>query len=136
MMPAQDLKQLATVTTTIALIGASDKPERASYHVMEFLLRSGHTVFPVNPGLHGQSILGQPVYVSLSECPAPIDMVDIFRNTEAAADVIDEAIALRHSLMIKTIWCQLGVVPVEAAKRAEAAGLRVVMDRCPAIEWR
>ncbi len=123
-------------TRTIALIGASNKPERASNHVMEFLLAKGYTVYPVNPALHGQQIHGQPVYVSLAECPRPIDMVDIFRNTEDAASVIDEAITLRNSLEIKTIWCQLGVTPHAAAKRAQAAGLTVVMDKCPAIEWR
>lgn len=123
-------------TRTIALIGASNKPERASNGVMKFLLSKGYTVYPVNPGLHGQEIHGQPVYVSLAECPEPVDMVDIFRNTEDAALVIDEAIALRHRLQIKTIWCQLDVTPHEAAKRAEAAGLTVVLDRCPAIEWR
>jgi predicted CoA-binding protein len=127
---------LQHTTRTIALIGASAKPERPSYGVMQFLLSKGYTVYPVNPGLHGQEILGQPVYVSLAECPPPVDMVDIFRNTDAAAEVIDEAIALRHSLDIKTLWCQLGVTPHEAAKRAEAAGLRVVMNKCPAIEWR
>jgi len=127
---------LAHTTRTIALIGASNKPDRPSYGVMRFLLARGYTVYPVNPGLHGQEIQGQPVYVSLAECPAPIDMVDIFRNTEAAADIIDEAITLRHSLGIKTIWCQLGVTPHEAAERARAAGLQVVLDKCPAIEWR
>lgn len=123
-------------TRTIALIGASHKPERASHGVMRFLLSKGYTVYPVNPGLHGQELLGQPVYASLAECPAPVDMVDIFRNTEDAAMVIDEAIALRHTLQIKTIWCQLGVMPMEAAERARAAGLQVVLDKCPAIEWR
>lgn len=123
-------------TRTIALIGASNKPERASNGVMKFLLSKGYTVYPVNPGLHGQEIHGQPVYVSLAECPEPVDMVDIFRNTADAALVIDEVIALRHRLQIKTIWCQLGVTPHEAAKRAQAAGLTVVMDKCPAIEWR
>ena len=131
-----DIQQLAHKTKTIALIGASNKPERPSYGVMQFLLSKGYTVYPVNPGLHGQEILGQPVYVSLAECPAPVDMVDIFRNTDDAALVIDEAIALRNSLHIKTLWCQLGVLPHEASARAKEAGLIVVMDRCPAIEWR
>ena len=131
-----DPNSLAAQTRTIALVGASNKPERPSYGVMRFLLAKGYTVYPVNPGLHGQEIQGQPVYVSLAECPAPVDMVDIFRNTQDAAAVIDEAIALRHTLQIKTIWCQLGVTPQEAAARAEAAGLTVIMDRCPAIEWR
>lgn len=123
-------------TRTIALIGASHKPERPSHGVMKFLLSKGYTVYPVNPGLHGQELLGQPVYASLSDCPAPVDMVDIFRNTDDAALVIDEAIALRHTLQIKTIWCQIGVTPLEAGERAKAAGLNFVMDRCPAIEWR
>lgn len=131
-----DFAKLAHEVRTIALIGASNKPERASNGVMKFLLSKGYTVYPVNPGLHGQQIHGQPVYVSLAECPAPIDMVDIFRNTDDAADVIDEAISLRHSLDIKIIWCQLGVTPFEAAKRAQAAGLTAILDRCPAIEWR
>jgi predicted CoA-binding protein len=123
-------------TKTIALIGASNKPERPSYHVMEFLLARGYRVMPVNPGLVGQVIHGQKVYGALADCPAPVDMVDIFRNTADAASVIDEAVALKDRLQIKTIWCQLGVTPHEAAVRAEAAGLAVVMDRCPAIEWR
>ena len=131
-----DSKQLNHTTRTIALIGASNKPERPSYGVMKFLLAKGYAVYPVNPGLHGQEIQGQPVYVSLAECPAPVDMVDIFRNTEDAAGVIDETILLRHSLDIKTIWCQIGVTPHEAASRAEEAGMQVVMDKCPAIEWR
>lgn len=130
-----EFKDIQHSTRTIALVGASDKPDRASYRVMWFLLGRGYSVYPVNPKLHGKEIQGQPVYVSLAECPGPIDMVDIFRNTDDAATVIDEAIALRHTLNIKTIWCQLGVMPVKAAKRAENAGLRVVMDRCPAIEW-
>ena len=123
-------------TRTIALIGASNKPERASFRVMKFLLDKGYTVYPVNPALHGQEIHGQPVFVSLAECPAPVDMVDIFRNTEDAVAVIDEAIMLRHSHDIQTIWCQLGVTPKEALDRAKDAGFTVVMDRCPAIEWR
>ncbi len=131
-----ELQEIRRTTKTIALIGASNKPDRPSYRVMWFLLSNGYTVYPVNPSLHGQKILEQDVYVSLAECPAPVDMVDIFRNPADAALVIDEAIALRHSLEIKTIWCQLGIIPKEAAQRACDAGLTVVMDRCPAIEWR
>lgn len=126
---------VAETTKTIALIGASNKPERPSYGVMGFLLRKGYTVYPVNPGLAGQQIHGQIVYASLGDCPAPVDMVDIFRNTEDAAKVIDEAIALKDRLQIKTIWCQLGVMPVEAGERAKVAGLALVMNHCPAIEW-
>lgn len=131
-----DVQDIAKRTKTIALIGASNKPERASYHLMEFLLAKGHGVHPVNPGLAGQALLGQTVYASLAEVPAPVDMVDIFRNTEDAAAVVDEAIALKDTLQIKTIWCQLGVTPREAGTRAEAAGLTFVMNRCPAIDWR
>ena len=127
---------IATTTRTIALIGASNKPERASFRVMQFLLARGYEVTPVNPGLAGQMIQGRTVVASLAECAAPIDMVDIFRNTADAATVIDEAIALKDRLQIKTIWCQLGVTPLDATARAEAAGLTIVLDRCPAIEWR
>lgn len=123
-------------TKTIALVGASHKPERPSYGVMRFLLSRGYTVIPVNPGLAGQELQGQRVYASLDDIRQPVDMVDIFRNTDDAAKVIDEAIALKDRLQINTIWCQLGVTPREAALRAEAAGLTVVMDRCPAIDWR
>lgn len=127
---------IAGRTQTIALVGASAKPDRPSHGVMRFLIERGFTVYPVNPALSGQEIHGQNVVASLADLQAPVDMVDIFRNTEAAAETIDEAIALKDALHIETIWCQLGVTPYEAAKRAEAAGLTVVMDRCPAIEWR
>lgn len=126
---------IAQNTRTIALVGASDKPDRASNRVMQFLLARGYVVHPVNPVLAGHHIHGQRVYAVLADVPAPVDMVDIFRNTDAAADVIDEAIALRETLSIQTIWCQPGVTPHDAAKRAEAAGMQVVMDKCPAIEW-
>lgn len=130
-----DTDAIARSTRTIALIGASNKPERASYGVMGFLLHRGYEVYPVNPGLAGQMIHGRKVYGSLAECPAPVDMVDIFRNTADAATVILEAVGLKEVLGIQTIWCQLGVVPHEAAEHARAAGLAVVLDKCPAIEW-
>ncbi|MEJ0009377.1 MAG: CoA-binding protein [Alphaproteobacteria bacterium] len=131
-----DFLQIARESRSIALVGASNKPERPSYGVMRFLLARGYAVHPVNPGLAGQELQGRKVYASLADVPAPVDMVDIFRNTQDAARVIDEAIALKDALGIRTVWCQLGVTPVEAGRRAEAAGLTVVMDRCPAIEWR
>lgn len=131
-----DPQAIRRSTKSIALVGASNKPDRASYRVMWFLLGQGYAVHPVNPGLAGQLVHGQEVYASLADCPAPIDMVDIFRNTDDAAKVIDEAVALKDRLQIKTVWCQLDITPHEAAARAEAAGLQVVMDRCPAIEWR
>lgn len=131
-----DPKSLAGSTRTIAMVGASNKPERPSYGVLRFLLSQGYRVIPVNPGLAGQEIRGCQVVASLADIAEPVDMVDIFRNTEDAAKVIDEAIALKDKLQLKTIWCQLGVMPAEAGKRAEAAGLNFVMNHCPAIEWR
>jgi predicted CoA-binding protein len=114
----------------IALVGASPKPERASYRVMGFLLDHGYDVIPVNPLKVGQQIHGKMVLGSLSEIEQPIDMVDIFRNSEAAAEVVDEAIIVGA----KSIWMQLGVINHDAAHKAQAAGLKVVMDRCPKIE--
>jgi len=131
-----NIHEILASTKTIALVGASNKPERDSHHVMEFLLSKGYRVIPVNPGLAGSTIHGQTVVASLADIHEPVDMVDIFRNTEDAAKTIDEALALKDVLQLKTLWCQLGVVPFEAAQRAENAGLTVVLDKCPAIEWR
>ncbi len=116
----------------IALVGASPKPERPSHQVMAFLLSRGYEVFPVNPGQAGKEILGQRVHASLADIPEPVDMVDIFRNSEAAGGVVDEALKLDP--LPRVIWMQLGVRNDEAARRAEAAGLKVVMNRCPKIE--
>jgi uncharacterized protein len=125
-----DIRALLQKTKTIALVGASPKAERDSNKVMGFLLSKGYHVIPVNPGLSGQSIHGQPVAASLTDIHEPIDLVDIFRNSDAAGDVVDEAIAVGA----EAVWMQLGVVNQDAARRAEAAGLKVVMDRCPKIE--
>jgi predicted CoA-binding protein len=127
-----DMRALLTGVRRIAMVGASAKPDRPSYGVMRFLLDHGWHVIPVNPGLAGQSILGQTVVASLSEIDPPVDMVDIFRNSEAAAGAVDEAIAHRA----RAVWLQLGVINPVAAARAESAGLEVVMDRCPKIEIR
>lgn len=117
-------------TKTIALVGASPKPNRPSYGVMEFLLAHGYHVIPVNPQTAGTEILDQTCVAALAEIKEPIDMVDVFRASDAVPGVVDEAIAVGA----KIVWTQLGVRHDEAAAKAEAAGLNVVMNRCPAIE--
>jgi predicted CoA-binding protein len=119
-------------TKTIAVVGASPNHARPSYGVMKFLLSKGFRVIPVNPGQAGKEILGQTVYANLADIPEPIDMVDVFRASEYLHEVIDEAIALEPRP--KAIWSQLSVRDDFAAKKAEAVGIKVVMDRCPAIE--
>jgi predicted CoA-binding protein len=118
-------------TRRIAMVGASDRPGRASFGVMRFLIERGYVVTPVNPVLAGQRIHGELVVATLAEA-APLDMVDVFRRSEAAGAVADEAVRLGA----KSVWMQLGVRDDAAAVRAEAAGLQVVMDACPVIEWR
>jgi len=125
-----EIQDLLNTARVIALVGASAKPQRASYRVMGKLIAHGYTVIPVNPLMTGQSIHGQTVVASLTDIDVPIDMVDIFRNSEAAGAVVDEAIAVGA----KSVWMQLGVINEPAAARAQAAGLQVVMDHCPAIE--
>jgi uncharacterized protein len=117
-----------------AVVGASNKPDRPSYHVMETLIERGYTVHPVNPGLAGQNILGRRVYATLADVPAPADVVDIFRNSDDALGVVRDAIALRDKLGVKVVWMQLGVINGQAVDEAAAAGLSAVMDRCPVIE--
>ena len=121
--------------STIAMVGASAGTNRPSYFAMKYLLGKGYRVIPVNPTLAGKEILGQRVYASLAEVPAPVDIVDIFRNSAAALEVVREAIRLKDALGIKVVWMQLGVRNDEAAAEAEAAGLQVVMNRCPKIEY-
>lgn len=130
---ADYIRDILQNVKTIALVGASSNEVRPSYFVMKYLIDKGYEVIPVNPGLAGQTLLGQTVYAALKDIPKPIDMVDIFRNSEAAGPITDEALALDPPP--KVIWMQLSVRNDEAAARAEAAGLRVVMDRCPKMEY-
>lgn len=125
-----DIKALLEGARTIALVGASDRPDRPSYRVMATLQTHGYRVIPVNPQITGEHVHGEFVFRDLSQLGDPIDIVDIFRRSDAAGDAVDEAIAIGA----KAVWMQLGVVNDAAAARAEAAGLQVVMDRCPAIE--
>jgi predicted CoA-binding protein len=118
---------------TIAMVGASANDVRPSFFVLKYLIAKGFTVYPVNPGQAGKDILGQRVYARLSDIPHPIDMVDIFRASDAVPAIVDEALTLDP--LPKVIWMQLGVRNDEAAARAEAAGLQVVMNRCPKIEY-
>jgi len=126
----KDIARVLSGTRTIALLGASDKAQRPSHGVMVFLLQHGYEVFPVNPGMAGQTLLGQKVYASLAEVPVAIDMVDVFRNAAYLPGIVDEAIKTGA----RTLWTQLDVVNDSAAAKAESAGMDVVMDRCPAIE--
>lgn len=127
------LRSILQSTKTVAVVGASANPQRPSYGVLQFLRRSGYTVFAVSPGLARDSIAGVETFESLAALPVPIDMVDVFRNSDAAADVVTAALALDP--LPKTIWMQLGVRNDAAAATARARGVQVVMDRCPAIEW-
>jgi predicted CoA-binding protein len=126
----EDIKALLEGTRTVALVGASDRPDRPSYGVMAFLQRHGYRVIPVNPQITGEHVHGEFVFRELAQLGDPIDIVDIFRRPHAAGEAVDQAIAIDA----KAVWMQLGVINDEAAARAEAAGLQVVMDRCPAIE--
>lgn len=132
--PDDYLRGILEETRTIALVGISVKEDRPSHSVMRYLQGMGYRVLPVNPGLAGQVVLGETVYASLADCPAPFQMVDIFRSSEAAGEVVDQALALPATTGIQTLWMQLSVRNDAAAHRAEAAGLKVVMNRCPKIE--
>ena len=127
------IRDILDTVKTIAIVGASANPTRPSHLVMKYLLAKGYRVIPVNPGLAGKELLGQPVHASLADIPGRIDMVDIFRNSAAAAAITEEA--LRLDPRPKAIWMQLGVRNDDAAARAEDAGVRVVMNRCPKIEY-
>ena len=125
------LRGILKSVRTIAMVGASANPARASFIVMKYLQRKGFRIIPVNPGLEGQMLLGEKIYAALSDIPDKIDMVEIFRNAEAAGPLTDDAIRIGA----KVVWMQLGVVNQAAAERAEQAGLKVIMNRCPKIEY-
>jgi predicted CoA-binding protein len=126
----EDIARLLTNARTIAVVGASDRPNRPSYGVMKFLQDWGYRVIPVNPQITGEHVLGEFVWRELAQIGVPFDIVDIFRRPEAAADAVEQAIFVKA----KAVWMQIGVINEEAAAKAEAAGLEVVMDRCPKIE--
>jgi predicted CoA-binding protein len=126
------IRDILTSVRTIALVGASDNPDRDSYDVMGFLMSRGYTVFPVNPTLAGKQVLGRDVYARVADVPGPVDMVDVFRRSEFAGEACDEAVAAGA----KVVWMQLDVINPDGKQRAESAGLKVVMDRCPKIETR
>jgi len=129
------LRAILQRVRVIAMVGASAHWNRPSYFVMKYLQGKGYRVIPVNPGLAGKEILGQRVYASLAEVPGPVDIVDIFRSSAAALEVAREAVRERKRLGIEVVWMQLGVRNEKAAAEAEAAGLKVVMNRCPKIEF-
>ena len=137
MIPYSDalLRRILADTRTIAMVGASANWVRPSNFAMKYLQEKGYRVVPVNPGSAGREINGETCYDSLNEVPDAFDMVDIFRRSEEAGAIVDEAIRLKDEKSIRTIWMQLGVADDAAAARAEAAGLTVVMDRCPKIEF-
>ena len=131
--PDDLIRDLLASVGTIAMVGASANELRPSYPVLKYLLSRGYRMIAVNPGLAGQEILGAPVYARLADVPEPIDMVDIFRNSEAAGAIVDEALALDP--LPKVIWMQLGVRNDVAAAKAETKGVMVIMNRCPKIEY-
>jgi predicted CoA-binding protein len=127
------IRGVLNTVKTIAVVGVSPKVVRPSYFVFKYLLERGYRMIPVNPGQAGGELLGQRIYATLADVPEAIDMVDIFRNADAALGVVQEALALNPKPAV--IWMQLGVRNDDAAKLAEAAGLTVVMNRCPKIEY-
>ena len=127
------IRGILTSVKSIAMVGASERENRPSYFAFKYLLERGYTMIPVNPGQAGETILGRRVYARLADVPEPIDMVDIFRNSRYAPAIVAEVLALKPRPQV--IWMQLGVRSDEAAALAEANGLKVVMNRCPKIEY-
>lgn len=126
------MREILLETRTIAVVGASDKPNRPVHGVTQFLQDKGYRCIPVSPRLAGSELLGETVYERLQDIPDPVDMVDMFVNSQAVGALTDDAI----SIGARSVWMQLGVIDEAAAERARAAGLKVVMDHCPAQEWR
>ena len=131
--PDSYIRGILNTVKSIAMVGISPKDNRPSYFAFKYLLERGYHMIPVNPGQVGKEILGQKVYGKLSEIPEPVDMVDIFRASQFVMPVVEEALALKPKPQV--IWMQLSVRNAEAAETAEAAGIKVVMDRCPKIEY-
>jgi predicted CoA-binding protein len=127
------IRGILNTVKTIAMVGASEKENRPSYFAFKYLLERGYNMIPVNPGQAGHEMLGRKIYAKLADIPEPIDMVDIFRASPHALPIVEEALALKPRPQV--IWMQLGVRNDEAAKLAEANGLKVVMNRCPKIEY-
>ena len=127
------IRAILNTVKTIAMVGVSNRDSRPSYFAFKYLLERGYRMIPVNPGLAGGELLGQKVYAKLADVPEPVDMVDIFRASQYATGIVKEALALMPRPQV--IWMQLGVRSDEAAKLAEEAGLKVVMNRCPKIEY-
>jgi predicted CoA-binding protein len=132
--PDSQIKSILREVKTIAMVGASGNDIRPSYFAMMYLLNKGYKIIPVNPGMVGKQILGQTVYASLKDAPAPVDMVDIFREASFAPGIARETVAEKDRLGVKVLWMQLGVISPEAEKIATDAGLTVIMNRCPKIE--
>ena len=128
------IKSILRSVKTIAMVGASGNDIRPSYFAMMYLLNKGYKIIPINPGMAGKEILGQTVYGSLKDVPAPVDMVDIFRESKYAPDIARDVVAEKDRLGVKVLWMQLGVISPEAEQIAKDAGLTVVMNRCPKIE--
>jgi hypothetical protein len=132
-MSDNDLRDILKSARTIAMVGLSANPVRPSYFVARYLTFRGYRVIGVNPGLAGQTLFGETVYSSLSEIPYDVDMVDIFRNSDAVPPLVDEALARWPKL--QTIWMQIGVKHAQAAEKAQACGVNVVQDQCPKIVY-
>lgn len=129
------VKRILRETRTIVMVGASPNWVRPSNFAMKYMQRKGYRVIPLNPGQAGGKILGETCYASVNDVPGPVDMVDIFRNSEAAGGIVEDVLPIAGEKNVKVIWMQLGVRNDAAAARAEAAGLTVIMDRCPKIEY-